>query len=158
VEELTIEPMTERDLTAVLSIDLASFPAETRGDGLDPRALREAQLREELSRAWARLRVARSSSGELLGFVLFWHVVDEIHLLNVAVDPATRRRGVGRALLEAVVAYARDNAAAKILLEVRASNAAAIALYDRLGFVRFAVRERYYPDGEDGVEMMLSLP
>ena len=47
--------------------------------------------------------------------------------------------------------------ALEILLEVRASNVAALALYDRLGFTRFNVRERYYSDGEDGIEMVLAL-
>src|SRR5690606_1400281 len=107
-------------------------------------------------RTWARLRVAREG-GEVLGYVLFWHVADEIHLLNVAVAPAARRRGVGRALVEEVLAYGRGAAAAKVLLEVRASNVAALRLYESLGFVRFNVRRRYYADGEDGVEMSLDL-
>lgn len=150
--------MTERDLDATVAIDLASFhPSDIGVERSDPRAVREKSLREELARTWARLRVARAPSGDVAGYVLFWHVVDEIHLLNVAVDPAARRGGIGRTLVEAVIGYARAHAAAKILLEVRASNAAALALYDRLGFTRFNVRERYYSDGEDGIEMMLEL-
>src|SRR5262249_51786071 len=115
---------------------------------------REKQLREELARAWARLRVARAPSGEVLGYVLFWHVTDEIHLLNVAVAPGERRGGIGRALVEEVIAYAKAHAAAKILLEVRASNVPAIALYKALAFTEFNVRTRYYADGEDAVEMV----
>ena len=53
--------------------------------------------------------------------------------------------------------YAREHAVVRILLEVRASNAPAIAMYEGLGFSRFNVRERYYADGEDGVEMELRL-
>jgi ribosomal-protein-alanine N-acetyltransferase len=149
--------MSEADVEAALAIDLASFPAQDLGatGQDDARASRERQLREELARTWARLRVARSGTSELLGYVLFWHVADEIHLLNVAVRPDLRRRGIGRVLVEEVVAYARSHAAAKVLLEVRASNTAALRLYERLGFVRFHVRSRYYADGEDGVEMML---
>lgn len=151
-----IEPMTERDVEPVLTIDVASFhPGDIGGEKEDPCAVREKQLREELARTWARLRVARAPSGEVLGYVLFWHVADEIHLLNVAVAPASRRMGVGRALVEEVLEYARSNAAAKILLEVRVSNVAALRLYEALGFERFNVRKRYYSDGEDGVEMML---
>lgn len=152
-----LSPMTEGDLEQVLAIDLASFhPSEIGREG-DPRA-REKQLREELARTWARLRVARDPDGSsVLGYILFWHVADEIHLLNVAVTPDARRRGIGRALVEDLLQYARTHAAAKVLLEVRASNEAAIQLYDRLGFVRFNVRKAYYSDGEDGVEMLLEL-
>jgi ribosomal-protein-alanine N-acetyltransferase len=159
---MTIDPMTEEDLEAVLAIDLDSFhPAPTRHttEQEDPRTLRARQLREELVRPFGRLRVARASeSSEVLGYVLFWHVTDEIHLLNVAVDPAARRAGVGRALVEEVIAYARAHAAIKILLELRASNHPALALYRSLGFSQFNVREKYYSDNdENGIEMVLSL-
>ena len=145
--ELAITPMTAADVKDALRIDVVSFP--------DDLSRREQQLREELERAWARLRVARGPEGTPLGYVVFWHVADEIHLLNVAVAPESRRRGVGRALVQEVLAYARIHGAAKTLLEVRVSNEAAIALYETLGFARFNVRKRYYDDGEDGVEMVL---
>jgi ribosomal-protein-alanine acetyltransferase len=158
VSQVFIEPMTESDVPAALAIDLTSFrPSDIGGERGDPRAAREKQLREELVRTWARVRVARGPENSVLGYILFWHVADEIHLLNVAVEPAARRGGIGRALVEDLLAYARANAAAKVLLEVRASNEAAIRLYERLGFARFNVRARYYSDGEDGVEMVLEL-
>ncbi len=150
---MTIEPMTERDIEAVLAIDLESFHPSDIGLN-DPRFSREKQLREELARGWARLCVARSPEGCVMGYVLFWHVTDEIHLLNVAVASSARRRHIGTALVEAVVSYGRAHAAAKILLEVRAGNEAAIRLYETFGFEAFNVRRRYYDDGEDGVEMM----
>lgn len=132
-----IEAMTEGDIAAVLAID--------------PDA-RESNLREELVRAWGRLRVLRDEA-RVLGYVLFWHVTDEIHLLNVAVDETARRRGFGRRLVEEVIAYARAHDAAKVLLEVRVSNAPAVALYLALGFEEFNRRSRYYDDGEDAIEM-----
>jgi ribosomal-protein-alanine N-acetyltransferase len=162
-EPPTIEPMTEADIEGVLAIELASFHASDIGaEKEDPRGVREKQLREELARTWARLRVARASGPAgaeraVLGYVLFWHVADEIHLLNVAVDPRARRQGIGRALVLDLLAYARAHAVAKVLLEVRASNEAAIRLYESLGFTQFNVRKAYYSDGEDGVEMMLEL-
>ena len=123
---------------------------------IDP-DVRERQLREELVRSWARLRVDRSDAGEVVGYVLFWHVTDEIHHLNVAVAPSERRKGRGRALVETVIAYARAHAAAKVLLEVRVSNVAALELYRGLGFEEIHRRKRYYDDGEDAIEMMLTL-
>jgi ribosomal-protein-alanine N-acetyltransferase len=152
---VAIEPMVEGDLAAALDVDLGAFrPSEIGAGSEDPRAVRERQLREELARPWARLRVARSDGGVLVGYALFWHVADEVHLLNVAVAPPERRRGVGRALMNDLLSYARHNRAARILLEVRASNASAIALYASLGFTRARVRARYYADGEDAIEMI----
>jgi [ribosomal protein S18]-alanine N-acetyltransferase len=155
----TIDAMVESDLDAAIAIDLVSFvPSElNRSANEDPRAARERSLREELVRSWSRLRAARDRQGVLIGYSLFWHVVDELHLLNVAVAESARRRGIGRALMDDLIAYARANAIVRILLEVRSSNVAAIALYDQLGFTRFNVRERYYADGEDAIEMELRI-
>lgn len=155
---VVIEPLVEQDLDGAIAIDLASFVAGELGEGReDPRVVRERSLREELTRPWSRLRAARDEGGTLLGYTLFWHVVDELHLLNVAVAVPCRRRGIGRALMADLLQYARQHDVVRILLEVRASNAGAIALYESLGFERFNVRAGYYADGEDGVEMSLSL-
>lgn len=155
---MTISRMEEADVAEALEIDLASFPpSQLSAGGGDVRQVREAQLREELSRAWARVRVARGERGVVLGYALSWHVADEVHLLNVAVAPAARRKGIGRALMDDLLAHARATAAAKVLLEVRAANVAAIRLYESLGFAHLGVRRRYYADGEDAVEMMLEL-
>ena len=156
--QVTIDALMESELDAAIEIDLASFvPSELGAGGEDPRAVRERSLREELARPWARLRGARDEGLHLLGYALFWHVVDEVHLLNVAVAVSARRRGIGRALMDDLLGYARVNGIVRILLEVRGSNAAAIALYEQLGFERFNVRERYYADAEDAIEMQLVL-
>lgn len=153
-----IEPMAERDLAEAVEIDLESFAPGELGAGVeDPRVTRERSLREELVRPWSRVRAARDEAGGVLGYALFWLVVDEVQLLNVAVAMGARRRGIGRALVLDMLAYARERGAVRVLLEVRSSNAPAIALYERLGFERFNVRERYYADGEDAIEMQLAL-
>ncbi len=154
---MAIDALTVRDLEAAVAIDLASFvPSELGAGSEEPRVVRERSLREELVRPWAHLRAARGEAGALQGYMLFWHVVDELHLLNVAVAAPLRRRGVGRALMEDLLAYARQHAVVRILLEVRASNAPAVALYGSLGFERFNVRAGYYADGEDAIEMSLA--
>jgi [ribosomal protein S18]-alanine N-acetyltransferase len=153
---VTIDTLGEADLDGAVAIDVVAFVAGELGEGReDPRLVRERSLREELARPWSRLRAARDAGGTLLGYTLFWHVVDELHLLNVAVAPPCRRRGIGRALMDDLLAYARTHDVVRVLLEVRASNAPAIALYESLGFERFNVRARYYADGEDAVEMAL---
>ncbi len=121
------------------------------GAGFDPE--------EELARAWARIWVARSAEGEPpLGFALTWRAADELHLLDLAVSPSARRAGLGRALLDAVIADGRSSEARLLLLEVRAGNAPALALYRSAGFFEDGVRRGYYSDnGEDAVEMRLTL-
>lgn len=153
-----IDALRESDIDAAVAIDLVSFVGgELGAGGEDPRVARTRSLREELMRPWSRIRAARDERGDLVGYCLFWHVVDELHLLNVAVAEKARRRGIGRALVQELLAYAAKHDVVRVLLEVRASNAAAIALYEQLGFTRFNVRERYYADGEDAVEMELRL-
>lgn len=151
---MIIDALTLADLDAAIGIDLESFVSGELGAGPeDARVVRERSLREELTRTWARVRAARDDAGTLVGYTLFWHVVDEVHLLNVAVAVSARRRGLGSALMEDLFEYARASAVVRILLEVRASNTPAIAMYDSLGFTRFNVRARYYSDGEDAIEM-----
>jgi ribosomal-protein-alanine N-acetyltransferase len=122
------------------------------GAGFDPEA--------ELARTWAKVWMARADGvPEAVGFALAWHAADELHLLDLAVDPTARRQGVGRSLLEAVVADARRSGARLLLLEARASNEPALALYRSAGFFVTDVRRAYYSDnGEDAVVMRLELP
>jgi ribosomal-protein-alanine N-acetyltransferase len=112
---------------------------------------------EELRRPWAKIWVGRAEqNGAALGFALVWHAADEIHLLDLAVDETARRRGVGRELVGAVLGYARETRARLVLLEVRRSNQAAIALYESAGFTENGVRRGYYSDnGEDALVMMV---
>ncbi|MRG92674.1 ribosomal protein S18-alanine N-acetyltransferase [Polyangium spumosum] len=113
---------------------------------------------DELERPWARVWVARGGeAGEApraLGFLVAWHVVDELHVLNVATAPAVRRRGIGAVLVEAALAFAVESGVRLVLLEVRRSNEPAIRLYEKFGFSVSGVREKYYADNdEDALEM-----
>lgn len=125
--------------------------AKLTGSGFDPVA--------ELARDYAKLSVARREpGGEPVGFALVWRAADELHLLDLVVEPASRRSGIGRELVEQVIAGARVENLRVVLLEVRASNVAAIALYHSAGFVESGVRRGYYSDNdEDAVLMRLEL-
>jgi len=117
---------------------------------------------DELERPWARVWVARGGApGEVpraLGFLVAWHVVDELHVLNVATAPEVRRRGIGAVLVEAALAFATESGVRLVLLEVRRSNEPAIRLYEKFGFVVSGVREKYYADNdEDALEMQRTL-
>jgi ribosomal protein S18 acetylase RimI-like enzyme len=89
--------------------------------------------------------------GAIVGMASARLLVDEVHVIRLAVDETARRRGIGRALLDGLVDWARAREASGVLLEVRASNAAAQALYVAAGFVADGRRPGYYPDGEDAL-------
>jgi ribosomal-protein-alanine N-acetyltransferase len=89
-------------------------------------------------------QVAERPTGELAGYVFCREVAGESELLNLAVDPELRRGGVGRMLLVAAIDWLTLRGARETFLEVRASNAAAIALYEGAGFRAVGRRPGYY--------------
>jgi ribosomal-protein-alanine N-acetyltransferase len=145
-----IDAMIEADLAEVVAIEATAFHDPPR----EP-AQSEQRFREELARPWGRAWVARGEGGRAVGYLLLWHVADEVHVLDVAVHPDQRRRGVARALMHRALAFANERGARIVLLEVRRSNIAAIRLYEGLGFSLLNERKRYYPNGEDALELAL---
>lgn len=113
----------------------------------------------ELGRGFAKLWVARPDlRADAAAFLLAWDVADEVHVIHVATHPESRRRGAARALMGALLDHARARRSRLVLLEVRRSNRAAIALYRAHGFCAIGIRRGYYNDtDEDAVEMMLAL-
>jgi ribosomal-protein-alanine N-acetyltransferase len=94
--------------------------------------------------------------GEVRGYGGVWYVVDEAHITNVAVAADLRNQGLGRRIVVALLESAREAGMTCATLEVRAGNAAAIHLYESLGFRSIATRRAYYPDNrEDAVVMWL---
>ncbi len=82
----------------------------------------------------------------LVGYIAFSVILDEMEILNIAVHPDARRRGMGAVLLESALAYSREKQVAKSFLDVKESNAPAIALYEKYGYKQIGVRKKYYPD------------
>jgi ribosomal-protein-alanine N-acetyltransferase len=113
----------------------------------------------ELDRSYARLWVVRKGPSEPLpvGFLLAWQVADEAHLIDLIVSPSERRRGLGRALLEALIQHAKAQKLRLVLLEVRRGNLAAQRLYADYGFEVVGERAAYYGDGEDALLLRLAL-
>lgn len=149
---LVIDRVTEQDLDRVLHIEQQSFSAPWT------RKMFEAEIS---GNPFGYLLAARripdeGLPGELLGYVCFWVVFDELRLLNLAVDPLVRRQGIATELVRHALASGRSHGAGRACLEVRASNLAARALYERFGFRQHAVRARYYVNPvEDAVLMEL---
>lgn len=100
--------------------------------------------------------VARDG-GALIGMASARLLADDVHVIRLAVVAPVRRQGVGRALLTGLVACANGWGARAVLLEVRASNVAAQALYATTGFRTDGMRPRYYTDGEDACVLRLPL-
>ena len=152
---VAIRPLSYSDLPQVLAIERRSFPTPwslsmfvlelSRPSGVCLAATEEGEER----RRGITGRVARP---HLLGYVICSEYGDDWHIMNIAVDPSARRRGLATALLAELFARAgRDRA---YTLEVRMSNGPAISLYERFGFRAAGVRKRYYQDtGEDALVM-----
>lgn len=143
--------MRSSDLPAVLSIERQSFSHPWL----------ESTFQGEIQNTGIShpIVLVAGPDRRVIGYVLYWLVGDEMQINNVAVHPEWRRRGVGERMLRAVMEDAKEAGARVAVLEVRASNAAARALYEtKLGFGFLAVREGYYthPD-EDAIVLALPL-
>ena len=102
-------------------------------------------LAEELENQCAAFLVAQDGdTGKVVGYAGLLVVADEGYITNVAVDPSRRRQGVAAQLLQVFDNFARGNQLAFLTLEVRPSNAAAIALYEGFGFAEAGRRRNYY--------------
>lgn len=143
-----IRAMAAGDLDAVLAIEESVFPTPW------PRECFE----REVEGGSPGLTWVAVSAGAVVGYIVAWEVADELHIGNLAVAPALRRSGVGTELVRRSLAAALESGAGFATLEVRASNEAAIRLYERFGFRPVAMMKRYYPDnGEDAIVMMAAL-
>lgn len=142
---MTIVPMAERHLAALAEIEKACFHAPWS----------ESMLREELGKG---IFLVAERDGQAVGYVGCQTVLDEGYITNVAVSPDARRQGIARALIAKLTDEARAAGLAFVTLEVRASNAPAIALYEGAGFGRVGVRKNFYTvPTEDAVLMTLFL-
>lgn len=86
---------------------------------------------------------------QLVGYIAFSLIEDEMEILNLAVHPDFRRRGLGDNLLSEAFCVCRERNIAKSFLDVKASNIAAITLYEKFGYKKIGVRKKYYPDTKE---------
>jgi [ribosomal protein S18]-alanine N-acetyltransferase len=144
-----IRNATYNDLPRVLDIERLSFS--------QPWSLNS--FRRELSLSFSRLILALTDNapGErtIAGYLCRWLVAGEYHVLNIAVHPDFRQRGIGGDLMAEAVAEARARKAQLMILEVRRSNLEARKLYRKFGFEERRLRRNYYGPGEDALVMEL---
>jgi len=149
-----IRPLEVNDLAAVL--ELAASPGAARWSRADCARACGGDLDGWV--ATARPHLASAAAGGVVGFLVARRMADEMEVLNLAVGAAFRRRGVASRLLEAALQRGRASGAKRVFLEVRGSNAGAIAFYMRLGFARAGLRPQYYSDPpEDALVLSRSL-
>lgn len=173
-----LRAMTLADIPQVSAIEHASFPTSwpqtaykqemernnlaryivvtmpRHADGHTPPE--KQGLRTRLWRTLGLGRDARPAATDeiIAGFLGLWFMVDEAHIVTVAVRPDLRRRGIGELLVAEALELARARGCAFVTLECRVSNFSAQQLYFKYGFVRAGIRKRYYTDnGEDALIM-----
>lgn len=143
--DFLIRPLEEGDLPQVMEIELASFSTPWR----------ENTFRALMRRTDTDLFVAESEA-RVVGYAAAWTVLDQSELGNVAVGPGARGRGVGGALVDAVVERVKERGAHELFLEVRESNEGAQRVYRERGFVVVGRRKSYYSAPvEDALVMRL---
>ena len=143
---VSVRPATVADLDFIMDIESRSFASPWS---------KETLLEELDGKAWSHVLVAEIAN-VVVGFIIYWVVLSEIHLLNLAVHPDWRRMGIAAAMIHQLLACAHTQNAEEIFLEVRVSNRNAQVLYRKFGFRPIGMRQNYYSDnGEDAIVMCL---
>jgi len=149
-ERFFIRRMRESDLPAVRAIELLSFS--------NPWS--DSTFRGEIQNTSVSfpMVVVRRPGDEVVGYIVFWQIRDDVQVNNIAVHPDCRGLGLGEAMMRYAIARTREAGAAFMTLEVRQSNTPAVTLYKKLGFEIMGTRKNYYtkPD-EDAYVMALVL-
>ena len=136
--KLSFRKMVPDDADAVARVEAACFPVPWS---------RESFWREASNENTSYLVAVDEAAGEIIGYVGCWILADEAQITNVAILPAYRGKGIGTQLFAASIKAA-------MTLEVRPSNAPALALYHHFGFTEAGRRKHYYSDnGEDAIIM-----
>jgi ribosomal-protein-alanine N-acetyltransferase len=145
---IRLRRMAPGDVAAVAEIERAAFAA-----GWSPNALEKELTGNKLSR-YIVLEQDNEAAARITGFAGMWLIVDEAHVVTVAVAPELRRQGFGRVLVHGLVDLARRSGMQAATLECRMSNEAARALYRRYGFHEVGLRKNYYADNHEDAVIM----
>ncbi len=146
--EVMVRNMKGSDLPRVLEIEQASFPVPWTGN----------MFQYQLGMQDVSENIVITRNGRLAGYLIGWAICDEIHILNVAVDPEERKQGHAGRMIREFVRRGRQRGAERVVLEVRRSNLGAQKMYQKYGFKIIDVIEGYYSEtGEDALVMKLDL-
>ena len=152
MEELTlpagviVRSMDRGDVNAVVAIEGDAFATPWQAD----------TFVSLLDRESVELLVMTDDEDAVIGYAILWCILDQGELANIAIVPARRGEGLGKALLVLVLDIAREHGVKQLFLEVRASNEAGINLYLREGFKEVGVRRNYYSSPPEDAKVMLA--
>ena len=138
-----------RDLNAIEEIERTSYPTPWS------RSMFAGELAKPSSIC---LGAVEAENDELVGYLIISRYVDAWHVMNIAVAPEYRRRGIARSLMERLFEVTARDARRGYTLEVRVSNEAAIRLYEELGFKTRGIRRGYYTDNREDALIMWKDP
>lgn len=136
------------DLAQVVELDRRSFSLPWSES-----SYRYEILHSKISHCWV-VETHQNSCSIIAAAMVFYQIVDEVHIATIAVDERFRRSGIASALIEQLLGYCKCHKAYRVFLEVRKSNLAAQALYQKFGFIVNGVRKGYYSDNHEDALLM----
>lgn len=146
----SIRPATPEDLLPLVEIERRCHVAPWTEENF------RAELAKPYCQVW--LMTDDETDSQIIGYVVFWMLMDQAEVLNVVVDLPYRGLGHAKRMLQKVITTAaRRDDLKRVILDVRKSNTPAVQLYQRLGFTIRQVRKGFYSNGEDGYQMTLEL-
>ena len=143
-----MRPAVEEDLPVLVKLEEELFPNSPWP---------ESEFRYELHENPFSHLMVTEEDGTIIGYIDWWILYEQAQLANIAVASGARRRGIARAMLEECIRTVTEAGCEYLSLEVRVSNAPAIALYRSFGFLDASIRRNYYENGEDAILMVLPL-
>jgi [ribosomal protein S18]-alanine N-acetyltransferase len=141
---MILRPMIYEDLEQVVEIEKASMPSPWSKELFE----------EELKRDRARYFVGEID-GQVAGYMGYWEAPEEAHIINLAIAPRFRQKGLGFQMMEYCLRFAYNQGGRLATLEVRESNEAALKLYEKMNFRTVAIRKKYYSDNQENAIVML---
>jgi len=141
---MIFRPMLAADLDEVVSIEKASMPSPWSKELFE----------EELRRSAAHYFVVEEEN-QVAGYMGYWEAPEEAHIINLAIAPFFRKKGLGLKMVESCMEYAAKRGAKLATLEVRESNDTAKRLYEKCLFRTVAIRKKYYQDNQEDAVVMI---
>lgn len=141
--EIKISFLDEKDAPCVAKIENECFS----------QPFKESDILEYLKNPIWHFLVAKDGKN-VLGYISFTKILDEIQIVNVATAPTFRKMGVGKSLISYLLDFAKENEVNKLFLEVRESNVPAINLYSRFGFIAVGVSKNHYKEPTENAILM----
>ncbi|WP_298007913.1 MULTISPECIES: ribosomal protein S18-alanine N-acetyltransferase [Anaerolinea] len=151
--EICVRPMQVEDIPEVHAIDVLSFSLPW-----SERSYRFEVTENTASSPWVAEAHFTDGSRRIVGMMVNWIILDEVHIATIAVHPDYRRMGIARLLLDKGLREAFERGARMAFLEVRRSNTAAQKLYESFGFRVEGVRPKYYQDNQEDALLMTLNP